>query len=94
MTRNLLYFGRFSGGKQLNIEKRPDGKCSEMSNAEETKEKREDFIDGVVSLRECDIPGASLNGKKPAELNVVQLRRWLACCGAPLSGRKAELIER
>ena len=61
-----------------------------MSNTEEIKE---DFID-VASLRECDIPGASLNGKKPAELNVVQLRRWLACRGAPLSGRKAELIER
>ena len=61
-----------------------------MSNVKEIKE---GFSD-VVSLRECDIPGASLNGKKPAELNVVQLRRWLACRGAPLSGRKAELIER
>ena len=90
MTRNLLYFFRFSGGKQPKIDKESDGKCSEMSNAEEIKE---DFSD-VVSLRECDIPGASLNGKKPAELNVVQLKRWLACRGAPLRGRKAELIER
>ena len=58
------------------------------------KETSEDINDDIVSLRECDIPGASLNGKKLTELNVVQLRRWLACRGAPVSGKKAELIER
>ena len=45
-------------------------------------------------LSEEDIPGASLNGKSPGELNVVQLRRWLACRGAPTSGKKPQLIER
>lgn len=50
--------------------------------------------DDILLLRESDIPGASLNGKAPSELNVVQLKRWLACCGAPTTGRKPELIER
>ena len=50
--------------------------------------------DDILLLRESDIPGASLNGKTPAELNVVQLKRWLACRGGPTTGRKPELIER
>ena len=45
-------------------------------------------------LTESDIPGASLNGKKPNELNVVQLKRWLSCRGAPTGGKKPQLIER
>ena len=45
-------------------------------------------------LSEQDIPGASLNGKKPGQLNVVQLKRWLACRGAPMSEKKPQLIER
>lgn len=48
----------------------------------------------VFLLDESDIPGASLNGKSPSELNVTQLRRWLACRGAPVNGKKPELIER
>jgi len=45
-------------------------------------------------LRERDIPGASLDGKKPRKLNVAQLKRWLACRGVPTSGKKPQLIER
>ena len=45
-------------------------------------------------LTKRDIPGASLNGKKPNELNVVQLKRWLSCRGAPTGGKKPQLIER
>ena len=45
-------------------------------------------------LSKEDIPGASLNGKNLGELNVLQLRRWLACRGAPTGGKKPELIER
>ena len=45
-------------------------------------------------LSEQNIPGTSLNGKKPGQLNVVQLKRWLACRGAPMSGKKPQLIER
>ena len=50
--------------------------------------------DDILLLRESDIPGASLNGKTPAEMNVVQLKRWFACHGAPTTKRKPELIER
>ena len=48
----------------------------------------------MLMLDENDIPGASLNGREPNELTVVQLKRWLACRGAPLSGKKPELIDR
>ena len=51
-------------------------------------------FDLVELLSEEDIPGASLNGKSPGELSVVQLQQWLACRGAPTSGKKPELIER
>ena len=37
-------------------------------------------------LSEVDVLGASLNGKKPSQLNVMQLKRWLACLGAPTGG--------
>ena len=52
------------------------------------------FADKIVVLEESDVPGASLNGKRPSQLTVGQLKRWLACRGAPLSGRKPELIQR
>jgi len=51
-------------------------------------------LDSVLLMTEKDIPGASLNGKDPSELQVIQLRRRLACCGAPTAGNKPELIER
>ena len=50
--------------------------------------------DDIVLLNESDIPGASLDGKDPSELNVVQLKRWLVCRGAPVTGKKPELIQR
>ena len=49
---------------------------------------------GFLLLIEGGVSGTSLNGKTSGELNVVQLRRWLACCGAPITGKKPELIER
>ena len=57
----------------------------------------EEWIDkdcNIVCLQESDIPGASLNGRNPRELNVTQLRRWLSCRGALVTGNKPELIER
>ena len=48
----------------------------------------------ILLLTEDDIPGASLNGKSPSQLTVVQLKRWLACCGVPISGKKPDLLER
>ena len=50
-------------------------------------------LDGIL-LTEANIPVASLDGKHPTELNVAQLKRWLACRNAPVSGKKPELIER
>jgi len=38
--------------------------------------------------------GASLNGKIPCQLNVIQLKRWLVCCGGPFGGNKPLLVER
>ena len=43
------------------------------------------WIDNIKSRL---LPGAFLDGKHPIELNVTQLKRWLACHGAPVSGRK------
>ena len=45
-------------------------------------------------LRESDIPGASLNGRKPEDLKVVELKRWLDCRAASTKGKKADLISR
>ena len=45
-------------------------------------------------LVESDIPGASLDGRDPSELHIVELKRWLKCRGANLSGRKADLVKR
>ncbi len=63
-----------------------------------------DFTTGVVinaetgkslyKLTEMDVPGASLNGREPSQLHVVELKRWLKCRGATTSGRKEELVKR
>ena len=53
-----------------------------------------DSISVEVELMEDDIPGASLGIRKPHELKVPELKRWLACRGASRSGNKAALIER
>ena len=47
----------------------------------------------IVMLTESDVPGASLNGKQPHELNVPQLKRWLACRGAPVTGKSQTLLK-
>ena len=51
-------------------------------------DKKDPLIDDIAVLTENDIPGSSLNGKLPVQLNVKQLKRWLSCCGAPISGKK------
>jgi len=48
----------------------------------------------IYRLREEDVPGASLSGKSAEDLNMEQLKWWLACRGARRSGRKAELVQR
>ena len=51
-------------------------------------------LDDFLVLTETDIPGASLNVTQPQELNMHQLRRWLACRAAPVTGKKPDLVER
>ena len=49
----------------------------------------------VVSLSEDDIPGAKLPREIPEQCNVQQLKRWLSCRGALVSGKKkTQLIAR
>ena len=48
----------------------------------------------MATLREKDIPGASLNGRDPGELKVPELKRWLVCRGAPQKGKKVDLVAR
>ena len=50
--------------------------------------------DEDASLVESDIAGASLNGRKPEELTVPQLKRWLQCRKASLKGKKSDLVAR
>jgi len=52
------------------------------------------FTNEIVILDKCNRLGASLNGKTFSQFTVIQLKRWFACRGAPMSGRKPELIER
>lgn len=50
----------------------------------------------AFKIAENDIPGASLAGRKPAELKNEELRFWLKCRGDPGKGlkTKAELVKR
>ena len=50
--------------------------------------------DLAMALQEKDIPGASLCGWDPSELKIPELKRWLACRGAPLKGKKSDLVAR
>ena len=45
-------------------------------------------------LTEDDVPGASLKGRKPEQLKNDELKRWLKCRGASVSGTRVQLLER
>ena len=38
---------------------------------------------------ENDVPGASLNGRDPSQLKVLELKRWLQCRAGSTRGLKA-----
>ena len=61
--------------------------------AEIEKEEARTMAEKVL-LTESDVPGASLNDRRPEDLTVVELKRWLACRGAHRSGTKPELVKR
>ena len=88
MSRSLLAGLKYFFGVVFSMKS-----MSEQSRHEEEPHE-DDLVEDSELLNEEDIPGASLNGKKPHELNVYQLKRWLSCHGAPVSGKKPELIER
>ena len=50
--------------------------------------------DSTQNLREEYVPGASLAGRDPKTLKVVELQRWLQCRGASTKGKKADLVLR
>ena len=41
-----------------------------------------------------DIPGASLQKRKPENLKNEELRRWLKCRGGSVGGNRVQLLER
>ena len=45
-------------------------------------------------LTEDDVPGASLKGRKPEQLKNDELKGWLRCRGAIVSGTRVHLLER
>ena len=45
-----------------------------------------------MALQKKDVPGASLCGRDPSELKILELKRWLACRGAPLKGEVCILL--
>jgi len=51
-------------------------------------------MDHCISLTENDIPGASLKGRPPNLLKKDELKRWLQCRGAHVSGSKEDLVRR
>ena len=50
--------------------------------------------DSTQNLRKEDVPSASLAGRDPKTLKVVELQRWLQCRGASTKGKKADLVLR
>ena len=51
-------------------------------------------VNSMRNLREEDVPGASLAGRDPKTLKVVELQHWLQCRGASTKGKKADLLLR
>ena len=47
----------------------------------------------LVCLCEEDVPGASLNGCKPSQLYVVELKHRLKCRAATIVGKKQDLVK-
>ena len=50
--------------------------------------------DGVQSSGEQFLASASLKGRQPNDLTVVEPKRWLSCCGVSLRGLKGDLAKR
>ena len=62
----------------------PSGSSEKEPSLKEIHRRQQRYL----LLTEADVPDASLNNKDPSELNVMQLKWWLTCRGAPLIGKK------
>ena len=49
-------------------------------------------VNSIQNLHEEDVPGASLAGRNPKTLKVVELQHWLQCRGTSTKGKKADLL--
>ena len=47
----------------------------------------------LVCVHEEDVPGASLNGREPSQLHVVELKHWSKCRAATTVGKKQDLVK-
>ena len=68
-----------------------DANKSEVGESGQNMTVAGDLISVEGSIREEDVPGVSLNRRKP-ELKVPELKNWLACRGVPTKGKKADLV--
>ena len=62
---------------------------NDIAGVKENESQPECFTDEIILFNELDIPGASLNGKKPCQLKITQLKRWLACTWCSFKWKKA-----
>ena len=48
----------------------------------------------AMAMHQDDVPGASLDGRNPERLKILELKHWLLCRGASTKGKKADLVAR
>ena len=61
--------------------------CEDVNNLNNKKPFR-------TILTEDDVPGASLKGRKAEQLKNNELKHWLKCRGASVSGTCMQLLQR
>ena len=78
------------------------GKCSQrgkilkttMAATENLSNEASKLKSFRIILTEDDIPGASLQNRKPESLKIEELKRWLKCRGGSVGGNRLQLLER
>ena len=66
-------------------------KPSEETSTESAPKERQA---GTRPLGEEDVPGASLGGRTPNSLKILEFKRWLLCRNASIRGKKPDLVLR
>lgn len=49
-------------------------------------------MESAELITEKEVPGASLNSRRPEQLKVPELKLWLNCRGAPTKGKRQNLL--